>query len=184
MQIVRTEVAQATTAGGHTVLRVTFCGEGSDCVTVDMATFEPGNDDAAIGRARAMLMQTATFALAENDYDAESNGNFDEVKVTAATRPGAGLYVFEYREGEGSRQVPPSTMPSIEAARYEALRGAIDLLIDLQPETDDLSGWLVRVLNEGGELICTVDVTEAQAALQQTRRRESISGTATSLGRR
>lgn len=33
MQIIRTDVA----ATGHPILRVAFCGEGGDCVTVDMA---------------------------------------------------------------------------------------------------------------------------------------------------
>jgi hypothetical protein len=167
MQVVRTEVTPATTAGGQDVLRVTFCGEGGDCIIVDMAAVHAENDSAAIGRARAMLVQAATFDLAANDYDAQSNGNFDEVVVTAANGPDGGIFIFEYRDGEGSRRVPPSRMPSLEAAREEALRGAIDLLVDLQPGKDPLSGWLVRVLNEAGEMVCTVDVREAEEAQRQ-----------------
>lgn len=101
MQIVRTEVAQATGLSGKPILRVVFCGEGGDCVTVDMASVEAGSDDAALDRARAILVQTATFGRAGNDYDAESNGNFDEVAVTAANEEYGGLYIFEYRDGEG-----------------------------------------------------------------------------------
>ena len=82
-------------------------------MTVDMASIEAGNDDAALDRARAILVQTATFGLAANDYDARSNGNFDEVAVTAAKDGNGGVYIFEYRDGEGSRQVPPSTMPRL-----------------------------------------------------------------------
>jgi hypothetical protein len=145
---------------------VIFCGEGGDCVTVDMASVEAGNDDAAIDRARGMLVQTATFELAANDYDARSNGNFDEVAVAAANEKSGGIYFFEYRDGNGGRQVPPSRMPSLEAARDEAVRCAIDLLVDLQPRTDDLSAWLVRVRDENGEVLYTIDVQEAEAARQ------------------
>lgn len=166
MQIVRTDVSRATALTGEPVLRVLFCGEGGDCVTVDMASVESGSDDAALDRARAILVQTATFGLAANDYDARSNGNFDEVAVTAATDGNEGVYIFEYRDGEGSRQVPPSRMPSFDAAREEAMRCAIDLLVDLEPGTDALTGWLVRVRDEKGELLCAIDVQEAEAARQ------------------
>ena len=64
MQIVRTEVSRATTATGDDVLRVLFCGEGGDCVTVDMSMVEMEDDEAALDRARAILVQTATFGLA------------------------------------------------------------------------------------------------------------------------
>lgn len=167
MEIIRTEVAPATAPTGEAILRVLFCGEGGDCVTVDMAKVEAGNDGAALDRARAILVQTATFGLAANDYDARSNGNFDEVAVTAANDENGGVdIIFEYRDGEASRQVPPSRMPSFEAAREEAVRCAIDLLVDLQPGTDDLSGWLVRVRNENGDLLCAIDVQEAEAVRQ------------------
>ena len=89
----------------------------------------------------------------------------------AANDENGGFYIFEYRDGEGSRQVPPSRMPSFEAAREEAIRCAIDLLVDLQPGTDDLSGWLVRVRDENGELLCAIDVQEAEAARQAMTRR-------------
>ncbi|RWC69568.1 MAG: hypothetical protein EOS71_27795 [Mesorhizobium sp.] len=118
-------VSRATTAAGEAVLRVLFCGEGGECVTVDMATEESGSDEAVLDRARAILVQTANFGMAGNTYDAQSNGNFDEVAVTAVKGKRGGVYIFEYRDGEGSRQVPPSKMPSFEAAREEAIRCAI-----------------------------------------------------------
>lgn len=37
------------------------------------------------------------------------------------------------------------------AARAEAIRCAIDLLVDLQPDQDSLTGWLMRVRGENGE---------------------------------
>ena len=168
MQILRTEVIKATAPAGQPILRVQFCGEGGDCVTVDMASVEEGDEEAAIGRARAILVQTATFHTAVNDYDARSNGNFDEVTATAADDENGGIYTFEYRDGEASRQVPPSRMPSLEAARNEAVRCAIDLLVDLRPGSDDLTGWLVRVRGENGELLCAIDVPEAEEARQTT----------------
>jgi hypothetical protein len=70
MQIVRAEVARATTPTGEALLRVLFCGEGGDCVTVDMATVKTGNDEAALDRARTILVQIANFGLAAHDYDA------------------------------------------------------------------------------------------------------------------
>jgi hypothetical protein len=139
MQIIRTEVAKATALSGEPILRVLFCGEGGDCVTVDMGSIVPGTDESALDRARAILVQTATFGMAANDYEAESKGNFDEVGVTAANDKNGGIYAFEYRDGEGSREVP-SRMPSLKAAREEAVRCVIDLLADLQSGTDARSG--------------------------------------------
>lgn len=169
MQIIRTEVAHTIAPTGEPLLRVRFCGEGGDCVTVDMAQLENAvEDQAMINRARAILVQIATFDDAVNDYDARSNGNFDEVAVTALNdEEGDGAaYLFEYRDSEGIRQVPLSRMPSLEAAREEAVRCAIDLLVDLEPGTDDLSGWLVRVRDGSGKLLCAIDVQEAEAARQ------------------
>jgi hypothetical protein len=166
MQIVRTEISPATAATGEPVMRVLFCGEGGDCVTVDMANVETESQQSALDRARAILVQTATFSVAANDYEAQSDGNFDEVAVTTASNENGGVYIFEYRDGDGSREVPPSRMPSFEAARQEAIRCAIDLLVDLEPGTHPLTGWLVRVRNETGELLCAIDVQEAEAARQ------------------
>jgi hypothetical protein len=56
MQIIRTEVAEATALSGEPILRVLFCGEGGDCVTVDMASIVPGTGEAALDRARAILV--------------------------------------------------------------------------------------------------------------------------------
>ena len=166
MQIVRTEVTKASTPDGRPILRVMFCGEGNECVTVDMAGADGEAEDDALNRAKAILLKTATFDLAANDYDANSNGNFDQVEVTSASDSTGEVYIFEYRDGAATRRIPPSRMPSLEAARSEAIRCAVDILIDLQPGVDDLSGWLVRVANENGELICVVDVAEAEAARQ------------------
>lgn len=166
MRIVHTQVGQATAPSGAPILRVQFCGEGGECVTVDMAdpdrTAKEKED--AVNRAKAILVQTATFNLAANDYDAQSNGNFDEVAVTSVQEGENKTYIFEYRDGEGIRRVPPSVMPSFQAAREEAIRGAIDLLDGLQPDTVDLSGWLVRVRDENGELLCIIDGRAAEEA--------------------
>ena len=37
MEILRTEAAQVTAPSGQQILRVRFCGEGGECVTVEMA---------------------------------------------------------------------------------------------------------------------------------------------------
>lgn len=154
---------QATAPTGEPVLRVHFFGEGGESVTVDMANLEAWNNEVVLDRARAILVQTATFNDAVNDYDAQSNGNFDD---NARASAGDGeIYVFEYREGEQVRRVS-AKMPSFEAARGEALRSAVDLLIDLQPSVD--AGWLVRVRDSEGALLCAIDVQEAEAARRTT----------------
>ncbi|WP_311031023.1 DUF6894 family protein [Mesorhizobium koreense] len=165
MRIVRTQVGQATAASsGEPILRVQFCGEGGECVRVDMADPDRIAKENALNLAKAILVQTATFNQAANDYDAQSNGNFDEVAVTSVQEGENKTYIFEYRDGEGIRRVPPSVMPSFQAAREEAIRGAIDLLDGLQPDTVDLSGWLVRVRDENGELLCIIDGRAAEEA--------------------
>jgi hypothetical protein len=55
---------------------------------------------------------------------------------------------------------------NFKAARDEAIRCAIDLLVDLEPCTDELTGWLVRVRDANGELLCAIGVPEAEAARQ------------------
>ncbi len=169
MQIVRTDVSQATAQTGEPILRVLFCGEGGECVTVDMAVTDMENDEAAVERARAILVQTATFGVAENEYDAVSNGNFDEIAITEASDANAGVYIIEYRDGEGAQQAPPYTMPSFEAARQEALRRAVDLLIGLDTEAAHHAGWLVRLRDQNGGLLCTIDAQAAEAARQSGR---------------
>jgi len=164
MHIVRTEVAQATAPNGEPIMRVLFRGEGGECVTVDMASSDGAAD--AMTRAKAILIQTASFPLAANEYEVQSGGNFDEVAVTSAFDQRGDVYMFEYRDGEAGRLRPPARMPSFDAARKEAMRCAIDLLLDLQPGVDDPSGWLVRMCDENGEVLCTIDVAEAEAARQ------------------
>ena len=171
MQIIRTEVTNAAALDGGSLRRVMFHGEGSECVTVDMAGADGKSEEDALARAKAILVQTATFGLAANDYDANSNGNFDELAVTAASNGIGDAYIFEYRDGETIRRIPPSRMPSLDAARSEAIRCAVDLLVALQTGTDDLSGWLVRVFRENGGLLCVVDVAEAKAAMQESQQR-------------
>jgi hypothetical protein len=166
MQILGTEVSDALAPDGERLLRVIFRGEGGECVTVDMADVETGHQE-AVERAKAILVQTATFALAANEYEARSNGNFDQVAVTSATDQDGSLYIFEYRDGDSSRQVPPSTMPSVEAARQEAIRSAVDLLAE--PGAVIADGWLVRVRDRNGDLICSIDAEEAKLAQQANR---------------
>jgi hypothetical protein len=164
MRIVHTQVGQASASSGERILRVQFCGEGGECVRVDMADPDRIAKENAMNRAKAILVQTAIFNLATNDYDAQSNGNFDELAVASVQEGENKTYIFEYRDGEGIRRVPPSVMPSFQAAREEAIRGAIDLLDGLQSDTVDLSGWLVPVRDENGELLCIIDGRAAEEA--------------------
>jgi hypothetical protein len=164
MQLLRTDIRHAIAPTGEPVLRVIFCGEGGDCVTVDMATVEAGGERGIIDRAKAILVQTATFDLAQNKYDAASNGDYDEVAVTAAHDHYGDVYLFEYRGGEFRTHVPPSRLPSFEAAREEAVRCAVELLADRMHSMDERTGWLVRVRDENGGLLFAIDVQEAETA--------------------
>jgi hypothetical protein len=156
MHIFRTEVTQAAAPTGQTTMRVLFCGEGGECVTVYMANLDGilGNNEAAVERAKALLVQIAAFNLARNDYEAQSNGNFDEVAITAASSENGRAYILEYCDGEASRWVPPSRTLSFEAVRSEAVRCAMDQLINLQPGPENLSGWSVRVKDVNGDCYC------------------------------
>lgn len=166
MQVIRTEIEQDLSAEAHPLLRVMFRGEGGESVIVAMADVDSlaGNEAAAIERAKAVLVQTATFDTTVNDYDAQSNGNFDQVTETAVTDQDGAIYVFEYRDGDGSRRVPPAQMPSLEAAREEALRCAVELLADLDLNTGPIPDWLSRIYDDHGALLAVVDVHQANAA--------------------
>ncbi|MBZ9874923.1 hypothetical protein LB542_29245 [Mesorhizobium sp. BR1-1-9] len=62
---------------------VEFLGEGGEKIAVTMAISDPGMGDAAlIARARQMMVQLAAFEIAENEYDQQSNGNFDRLVVS------------------------------------------------------------------------------------------------------
>ncbi|KQZ18552.1 hypothetical protein ASD50_22015 [Mesorhizobium sp. Root552] len=104
------------------------------------------------------------FDLPENAYDAASNGNYDEVALTGAHDQEGDVYIFEYCDGQARRSVPPSRLPSFEAAREEAVRCAVELLDDLQPSIKERPGWLVRVRDEKGGLLFAIDVQEADTA--------------------
>ena len=165
MHIIDTEIVPATLYGGQTGLRVVFSGEGGECVTVEMATIDGVTAEAdAVSRAKAILIQTATFGLASNEYDKQSNGDFDEVSVNTATDGTDTVFMFEYRDGGIVQRLPEAMLPSAEVAREEALRCAMEVLLDLQPGKDDLTGWLVRVSDQNGQLLFTVDVSDAEAA--------------------
>lgn len=164
---VTTYVDRISSSNGDPILKVVFCGEPGDCITVEMAGADLTGDIAAIETARSILVQTASVPTATNDYDAQSNGDFDEVSVTSVKDDASQTYIFEFRDGESLRQVPPSQLPSFEVAREEALCSAIDLLVDLQPGIDELSGWLVRVRNNSGVVLCTIDVAEAEANISR-----------------
>ena len=162
MQIVETQVASATLEGGQSGLRVIFCGEGGERVTVEMATADEVTDP--IARAKSILIQTAALGPVSNEYDRQSNGDFDEVSIDMATEGSETVYLFEYRDGGVIQRLPDATLPSADVAREEALRCALELLVDLKPGEDDLVGWLVRVSDQDGRLLFTVDVSDAEAA--------------------
>jgi hypothetical protein len=161
MQIVRTEVFRPE---GANIVRVRFCGDGDECISVEMPGDRQEAGEAVLARARSLLLETASVGVAENRYDAESNGNFDEVAVTTARTEHDTVFIFECRDGESSRQFPGVRLPSLDAARDEALRRAVARLVDREKSERAPCGWLVRVRGESGELHWVIDVEEAEAA--------------------
>ncbi|ESZ38552.1 hypothetical protein X731_28955 [Mesorhizobium sp. L2C054A000] len=163
MHIVGINIGQAAAPSGLPLVRVVFEGQGGESIAVEMAR----GDDAdgalgAIDRAKALLVQTATFEM-----PVDRIGGFNRTPESGNVRGRqSNVYTFEYRDGDQSRQVPPAVMPTFEAARAEAIRCAIDLLVDLQPGDDNLTGWLVRMRDQAGNELCTIDVAEAEAARQ------------------
>jgi hypothetical protein len=162
MQLLGTEIR----AEGRTVM-VEFVGEGGEKIAVSMAS--PGPDalqarSALIDRAKQMMVQATAFDGATNEYDQQSNGNFDETVATGRSDGvGPGYYLFEYRDAGGVRRLPAVELPSLQAAREEALRSAIDLLDEPGTSVGD-DDWAVRVRDQGGELLLSIGFDEARDA--------------------
>lgn len=162
MQIVGINIGPAAASSGLPLIRVVFEGEGGESIAVEMARGDADDALGAIDRAKALLVQTAAFEMPVERKDVSlSSAKLDDVQTTERN-----IYMFEYRDGDQARQVPPAVMPSFEAARAEAIRCAIDMLVDLQPGDDDLTGWLVRMRDPAGNELCTIDVAQAEAARQ------------------
>ncbi|MER9188316.1 hypothetical protein [Mesorhizobium australicum] len=84
-----------------------FEGEGGESISVEMSR----GDDAdgalgAIDRAKALLVQTATF---EMPVDKNNGPNKPPESDNVRARE-SNIYTFEYRDGEQARQVPPAEM--------------------------------------------------------------------------
>ena len=89
-------------------------------MTVDMANVEgfPHDGQAAVGRAKAILVQTASFDLAATGTTPKATAISTSWHLPLLmTR--VEQHIFEYRGGEGSRKIPPGTMPSLDAAHAE-----------------------------------------------------------------
>lgn len=114
MQLLETEIR----SGRDSVL-VEFIGEGSEKVAVTMAlstALAPARS-VLIGRAKQMMVQLTAFDVAENEYDQQSNGNFDEIVVSGSFgNSGTNSYIFEYRDAGSVRQIPGVDLPSLEAS--------------------------------------------------------------------
>ncbi|MGO7969895.1 hypothetical protein ACC705_02690 [Rhizobium ruizarguesonis] len=77
MHLTNTKIAHET--GGW---RVDFLGDDGDAVTVHVADADDIDVQAAVERARAIIVQLTAFGTrgggrSVNTYDAASNGNFD-----------------------------------------------------------------------------------------------------------
>jgi hypothetical protein len=78
MHLTNTKIAHEN--GGW---RVDFLGDGGDAVTVHVADADDIDEEAAVERARAIMVQLTAFGTrgggrSVNTYDDASNGNFDD----------------------------------------------------------------------------------------------------------
>jgi hypothetical protein len=89
------------------------------------------------------------------------NGN-SPLRPTERQHHGGQWFVFEYRDGDSSRRVPPSLLPGLDVAREEAIRSAADLLPDLDKALSP-SAWVVRVYDDHGALLFTISKAEGEA---------------------
>lgn len=168
MQILATEVSRATAVTGEPIVRLVFQGEGGERIAVDMAS--NGQSDHAeedvLKRARVMLVQTAAFGIRDVSADGSDRHRSEPGGRMPAASPDGDTFVFEYREGDGSRHAS-ATLPGAAAVRAEAMRSAIDL-IDESAQYDQ-TGWLIRVYDESGALVCSIDADEAIAEHKKAR---------------
>ncbi|GGE07890.1 MULTISPECIES: hypothetical protein [Rhizobium] len=86
MHLTNTKVAHEN--GGW---RVDFLGDDGDAVTVHVADAAYIDEEAAVERARAIMVQLTAFGTrgggrSVNTYDAASNGNFDDELPLLDTR--------------------------------------------------------------------------------------------------
>lgn len=167
MQILGTEVRHATSASGEPIVRLVFLGEGGESIAVDMASDGGDNHpEEVLERARVMLVQTAAFGM--RDVSARQFGTHrSDTTETIQESPNEGeTFVFEYREGDGSRHAS-AILPDAVAVRAEAMRSAIDLIDETAQYNQ--SGWLIRVYDESGALVCSIDAGEAIAEHKKAR---------------
>lgn len=156
MQILGIEVAQAMAPSGQPILRVQFCGGEATALP---SIWRPWNTETkrqrysgqrpswsklrpsivpqTITMREAMAISTKSLLLLRMMRTAAS------ISLSIVMAKPAGRF-------------PPCILP---AGKPRVTRGsAAPSLFDLQPGQDALTGWLVRVRGENGDLIYTVDV--------------------------
>lgn len=118
-----------------------------------------GNEEGALDRARAILVQTATFGLAANTMRKATAISTKSLSQQQMTKRCALYLRVSWRRKQ------PASAPNGELREQEqAIRCPIDLLVDQEPGTDALTSWPVRVHDESGEVLYTIDVQQAEAA--------------------
>ena len=143
---------------GSGALEVGFLAEGGDAIKVTIADGSScRTDDEAVTKAKALLVQVAMFT----EPGHEDRPNVEEYIDPGLSPSASKTYRLEYREGEHVRHIPEVTLPDDDAARAEVERSAIDLV----SKTDvaaDASGWVVRAMDEGENIVASVTYEQAR----------------------
>lgn len=136
---------------GETI-SVEFSRTGGTSVLV---TLESVGAADPIAMAR-IVMTEASECSASPDEDAFS-ATMSEVQHSTG-------FTLEYRDGGAVRRLEGIDLPSLDAARAEALRSASDLVRD--DVDQDQNDWAVRIRDATGEIIASVSWRQAKDAQQ------------------
>jgi hypothetical protein len=161
MQVVETLVIRA-----NGELTVEFTGEGGDVINVHFANAgEPAGDAEAIEKARAVMVQVATFeeSAGADEVDAASPDEIDPVyDIGRRDVPGAEVTcVLEYMEAGQINRTEQVTLPSMEATAAEVERSAIHV-VESFGTPDDLQGWAVRAVDADGNVLALITFEQAR----------------------
>lgn len=163
MQIMQTECSLCVDHNALTMHLVKFLGEGNETIEVKLAT-TPGEviDDAAlVARAKAVLVQVATFP----DHSGNDDDLHDASPEPFPSSTSGERFRFVYRDGHETSEIPDVVLPDMNAARADAIRSATELLAEARLRMQEVKGWAVRVYNSENQMIINIDFDDVRERL-------------------
>lgn len=164
MQVLQIECSRCVDNNAQTMYLVKFIGEGEETIEVKLAASAGAAIDDAklVARAKAIMVQVASFTddvlTGERDYRSDAS---------LSSLDSGSRFRFVYRDDNGITEIPEVNLPSIEAARADALRSATELLAEARLKRQEMEGWAVRVYDADGQLVVNVDFDDAKTNLDR-----------------